>query len=62
MQIDDIPTAKRYGSGQPVVVTWIDIPFSFWIDIAFKVTGAFLIAWLVIGVPIGLIAYLIWLR
>jgi hypothetical protein len=52
----------RDSRGERVVVTGIDIPFSFWIDVAFKVTLSFLIAAVVIGAPIGLIAYLIWLR
>lgn len=47
---------------QRIVVTDIDIPFSAWIDVAFKVTIAFLIAAVVLGIPIGIIAYLIWTR
>lgn len=45
--------------GQRVVVTGIDIPLSFWIDVAFKVTVAFLIAAVVLGIPIGIVVALI---
>ena len=59
--------AIRLDSAQPnappsitrVVVTGIDIPLSAWIDVAFKVTLAFLIAGIVLGVPVGIAVALI---
>lgn len=45
--------------GQRVVVTGIDIPLSFWVDVAFKVLISFLIAAVVLGIPIGIIVALI---
>lgn len=64
------PTASqpiRLDSAQPngappvarVVVTGVDIPLSFWIDIAFKVTLAFLVAGIVLGIPVGIAVALI---
>lgn len=42
-----------------VNLTAIDIPFEFWIDIAFKVVFAFLIVAVVLGIPIGIVVALI---
>lgn len=49
------PALERSDSrGQRVVVTGIDIPLSFWVDVAFKVLISFLIAAVVLAIPIGI--------
>jgi hypothetical protein len=45
--------------GQPVIVIHVDIPLSIWIDIALKVTVAFLVAGVVVGLPLGIAAWFI---